>query len=117
MSQCSPQVGGMALDNVRTVYCDLPNTVGGFTVATPDDFFTIVLNQNLSYDRNVQTYKHELEHIKNGDFDKTCSADIIEISAHIDCRIYYTCGKIFLLQMKEGVIYGTIFALVKNRTI
>ena len=64
MSQCSPQIGGMALDNVRTVYCDLPNTVGGFTVATPDDFFTIVLNQNLSYDRNVQTYKHELEHIK-----------------------------------------------------
>ena len=82
MSQCSPQIGGMALDNVRTVYCDLPNTVGGFTVATPDDFFTIVLNQNLSYDRNVQTYKHELEHIKNCDFDKTCSADIIEISAH-----------------------------------
>ena len=39
MSQCSPQIGGMALDNVRTVYCDLPNTVGGFTVATPDDFF------------------------------------------------------------------------------
>lgn len=73
----------MTLDNVRTVYCDLPNTVGGFTVATPDDFFTIVFkSRTCLMTGNVQTYKHELEHIKNGDFDKTCSADIIEISAH-----------------------------------
>lgn len=72
----------MLVDNVRTIYCDLPNTVGGFTVATADDYFTIVLNQNLSYYQNLETYRHELMHIENGDFDKVCSADLIEVCAH-----------------------------------
>ena len=104
----------MTLDNVRTVYCDLPNTVGGFTVATPDDFFTIVLNQNLSYDRNVQTYKHELEHIKNGDFDKTCSADIIEISA---ARYTIRVVKYSYYKRKKMFTYGSVYkTILQKRT-
>lgn len=70
------------MDNVRTVYCDLPVSIGGFTVATADDYFTIVVNQNLSYYQNVETYKHELTHIVNGDFDKQTPVDIIEVITH-----------------------------------
>ena len=70
------------LDNVRTIYCDLPNTIGAFTVATNDGYFTIVINQNLSYTKNVESYQHELKHIMNGDFDKHTSAGLIEIVAH-----------------------------------
>lgn len=69
------------MDNVRTVMSDLPLTIGGFTVVA-DDYFTIVLNQNLSFERNMQTYNHELFHIANGDFDKKISAGLIEIVAH-----------------------------------
>lgn len=68
--------------NVRTIYADLPNTVGGYTIASPDDYFTVVLNQNHCYDQNIKTYRHELAHIQNGDFDFNCSADMLEICAH-----------------------------------
>ena len=69
------------MDNVRTVMSDLPLTIGGFTVVA-DDYFTIVLNQNLSFERNMQTYNHELMHISTGDFDKKTSVGLIEIMAH-----------------------------------
>lgn len=68
--------------DVRTIYADLPNTVGGYTIASPDDYFTVVLNQNLCYERNIVTYRHELAHIYEGDFDAGESADSIEVSAH-----------------------------------
>lgn len=64
------------------MYADLPNTIGGYTIASPDGFFTVVLNQNLCYDQNMKTYKHELDHIHKGDFDNICSADLLEICAH-----------------------------------
>lgn len=70
------------LENVRTIYCNLPNTVKSFTVATPDDWFTIVLNENLSYEQNLLSYYHELNHILGGDFSKTSSVGLIEIAAH-----------------------------------
>ena len=69
------------MDNVRTVMSDLPLTIGGFTVVA-DDYFTIVLNQNLSFERNMQTYNHELMHISNGDFDIKTYVGLIEIMAH-----------------------------------
>lgn len=70
------------MENIRTVYYDLPNTIKGFTVSTNDDFFTIVLNQNLSHSQNMKTYFHELNHIMNGDFSKKSSVDMIEFYAH-----------------------------------
>lgn len=69
------------MDNIRTVMSNLPSTIGGFTIVA-DDYFTIVLNQNLSFERNIQTYNHELMHISNGDFDKKTSVGLIEIVAH-----------------------------------
>lgn len=72
----------ITFDNIRTVYYNLPNTIKGFTVSTNDDFFTIILNQNLSHMQNMETYYHELKHIQNGDFSKNCSAGLLEIVAH-----------------------------------
>lgn len=72
----------ITLDNIKTIYCNLPNTIKGFTVATPDDWFTIVLNENLSYEQNMLSYQHELEHILRGDFGKTLPVGLMEIIAH-----------------------------------
>lgn len=69
-------------NNIKTIYCNLPNTISGFTVASNDDYFTIVLNENLSYYKNLETYLHEINHIIQGDFNKKCPADIIESLAH-----------------------------------
>lgn len=69
------------MDNIRTVMSNLPSTIAGFTIVA-DDYFTIVLNQNLSFERNMQTYNHELMHISNRDFDKKTSVGLIEIMAH-----------------------------------
>lgn len=69
------------MDNIRTIYADLPNTIGGYTVVT-DDFYTIVLNQNRNYESNMKTYYHELFHIQNNDFEKDDSAGLIELYAH-----------------------------------
>ena len=60
---------------------NLPLTIVGFTIVT-DDYFTSALNRNLSFERNMQTYYHELKHISNGDFDKKTSVGLIEIMAH-----------------------------------
>lgn len=69
-------------ENIRTAYFNLPNSIKAFTIATPDGWFTICLNQNHSHEQNLISYKHELEHILCGDFDKKCSADLIEIISH-----------------------------------
>lgn len=69
------------MDNIRTILVDLPNTIGGYTVKQ-DDYYTIVLNQNLSHDKNLITYAHEISHIENNDFESNCSAGLIEIYAH-----------------------------------
>lgn len=69
-------------EDVRTIFIDMPNTVKGYTISDKDGFFTIVLNKNLNFEQNVNSYLHELEHIHNGDFERICSADLIEAHAH-----------------------------------
>lgn len=69
------------MDNIRTILCDLPLNIGGYTIRK-DDFYTIVLNQNLSYDRNMESYQHEIDHIAKGDFDSGIDVGILEFFAH-----------------------------------
>jgi len=69
------------MENVRTVLMDLPIKIKGFVIKK-DDYYTICLNQNLSYNQNMKSYKHELDHIVRGDFDMDMTADQIEILAH-----------------------------------
>lgn len=67
------------MDRIRTVYADIPHNIGGYTIKNADDDYTIVLNSHLSYDRNVESFIHELNHISNRDYDKNNSASSIEL--------------------------------------
>ena len=68
-------------DNITVRLLDLPITVRGFTVLK-DDWYTIIINANLSESMRQEKYEEEMKHIKRGDFQKRCSADTIEIYAH-----------------------------------
>ena len=70
------------LDNVFVNLYDLPATVRSFVVCNADQTYTIVLNSRLSREQNLISYWHEINHIKNGDYEKQSTADIIEINAH-----------------------------------
>lgn len=57
--------------SVNVQYADLPCTIRGFTVReySDDEYYTIVLNSRLSYDVNISSYLHEMEHIIYDDFE------------------------------------------------
>ena len=63
-------------------YIGLPATVRSFVIANSDSTYTIILNSKLSHEQNILSYLHEIDHIRKGDYDKKCSADLIEIIAH-----------------------------------
>lgn len=75
-------VGIFIMENIRTILRDLPSSIDGFTIASNDGWYTIVLNNRLSYERRLQAFNHELAHITHGDFSLTDSADYIEQYAH-----------------------------------
>lgn len=58
----------MAMDNVIIRIIDLPYGVGGLTVKDSEGDYNVYLNARYSFDRRVTFFRHELEHIKNGDF-------------------------------------------------
>lgn len=69
-------------NNCRVVLQDLPTTVRGFCIESPDGFYTIVLNARLNREQNVKSYEHELEHIRRDDFHADEDIDQIELRAH-----------------------------------
>lgn len=76
------QKGMMILERINVIMFALPNTIKSYVIANADQTYTIVLNSNLSHEQNMKSYAHEIDHINNGDYDKKCSVDIIEINAH-----------------------------------
>lgn len=68
--------------DVRTVLQNLPVEIRGFTVLDENGDPTVVLNANHRRETNIETYLHELEHIKKNDFHRPEPADEIEIEAH-----------------------------------
>lgn len=64
---------------------ELPYCIGGFVRETcePDgDYYTIILNSRLSYEKLCDTYAHEMEHISNDDFYSERSVAAIENERH-----------------------------------
>lgn len=47
---------------------DLPYGVKGLTVKDENDDFNIYLNARLSGDEQAKAFRHEVEHIRKGDF-------------------------------------------------
>ena len=70
------------MENVFVKLIELPTTVRSFVVVNKDQTYTILLNCKLSHEQNLISYEHELNHIKNGDYEKQCSANMIELIAH-----------------------------------
>lgn len=70
------------MDDVFVRYFDLPGTIHSYVAKCKDGSYTIIINSRLSDEMQRLAYYHELKHINNGDYDKTCSADMIEIFAH-----------------------------------
>lgn len=67
---------------INTLMANLPTSIRSFVVANKDESYTIVLNARLSHEQHLISYKHELEHIRNNDYEKKCSIDIIECNGH-----------------------------------
>lgn len=71
------------MDNgIFTYYADMPTTIRSFVVSNKDMSFTIMINAKIGRDQQLIAYRHELDHIRNGDYDKNNSVDSIELSAH-----------------------------------
>ena len=56
------------MDSVIIRIIDLPIGVDGMTVKDSNDDYNVYLNARLSGDQQVIAFRHELDHIKNGDF-------------------------------------------------
>ena len=71
---------------IHTVLTDMPTTIGGFVRKNADFSHTIVINAKLTRERQLKTYKHELEHIRNDDFEKY-NVDEVELETRrMNCR-------------------------------
>ncbi len=71
------------VENITTIYKNLPCKVGGFTMYdAADDYYTIVLNSRWSMFKNKETFEHEIRHIINGDFLKIKKVEALELALH-----------------------------------
>ena len=67
--------------NIRVVLASMPARIRAYTVLV-DGYYTIVLNDDLSPQAKHRACQHELMHIENGDFERSTSADLLEVRAH-----------------------------------
>ena len=51
-------------------------------VPNEDDSYTIFIESTLSREEQQKAFLHAMNHINNHDFEKKCSADLLEIRAH-----------------------------------
>jgi hypothetical protein len=66
------------MDNVYLRFIALPHTIKGLTVQDEAGDYNIYINARLGYEANQQTLQHEVQHIKNHDFNKLCHIRNIE---------------------------------------
>lgn len=56
-------------------------TCGGIIMLNDDGTYTILINSRLSHAQNLDSLRHELNHIKNGDFFRDVPIEQIEKEA------------------------------------
>ena len=61
---------------------DMPVTVKALVHLNEDDTYTVLLNSRLSYEQNVSSYQHEMQHIEHDDLYSIEDADAIERKRH-----------------------------------
>lgn len=72
------------MDEIVTRILCLPTSINGYTIRDRNGDYNVYINSRLSFERQLMTYQHELKHVLNGDFNKSGSADLIEIHAHMN---------------------------------
>ena len=60
---------------------NLPTDIKGFCSPSPDGTYNVYLNAKHSHETLCKTYKHELEHIKSGDFESSEDVSDLELRA------------------------------------
>ena len=58
------------MNNINVFIRDLPYSVHGITKQNSDGSYTIFINAHDSVNIQRQSYEHEMQHIKNNDFEK-----------------------------------------------
>ena len=69
--------------DVNTLELNLPVTIAGYTVSNADFSYTVVLNARLTFERRMQAYNHEIQHILHGDYDRKVDVGILEFYSHL----------------------------------
>ncbi len=70
------------MDEIIKRVLDLPDGVYGYTVRDLEGDYNIYISSRMSYERQLETYEHELEHIRGDDFNRKTAVGLIEILAH-----------------------------------
>lgn len=60
----------------------LPASIRGFTAVDPDGNENVYINEQLSAPEQKKTLQHELEHIRQGDFESNAPAGLLETARH-----------------------------------
>lgn len=68
-------------ENIFVYFMNMDVHVPEHVVKNKDGTYTILLNARLTYEANMQSYKHAVSHILNGDFEKE-NVDKIEYNRH-----------------------------------
>lgn len=68
-------------EEITVVLAKMPARIRAYVVLK-DDHYTVVINEALCQVARMRAYRHEVNHIMNGDFEKTTSVDLIEVRAH-----------------------------------
>lgn len=68
--------------DINVILYNMPTRIKAYTVKLHGQY-TICLNSRLSHMQNKESYLHEIDHIKNGDYDLQCDADLIEFLSHM----------------------------------
>ena len=68
--------------NIILIYKPLPQSAGAVLHDNLDGSYSIIVNSNKSEEKQIESVKHELTHIKNYDFDSNLTADMIEKLVH-----------------------------------
>ena len=72
------------MENIRVIFQSLPLSVRGMVIKVFDeeDWYTVVINSNISAEQQMLTYEHEVQHVKARDFSSEMSVDEIESVRH-----------------------------------
>ena len=72
------------MNEVATRLIDLPTTIRAYTVLDTEGNYNVYVNARLNNEARRKAYEHEIDHIKEDDFSRQESVDIIEIYAHLN---------------------------------